>query len=489
MRGVSQRFGAVQALDRVDFDLRPGEIHALIGENGAGKTTLMSILYGLRQPTAGTIRLDGREVRIASPAQALALGVGMVHQHFKLVPTLSVAENVVLGDGRRPFSRDRRGENERVAALAERHGLRLDPSAQVGALSVGGQQRVELLKLLHRDARILLLDEPTAVLTPAEADELTATLTRLRADGCSVVLISHKLREIRRVADRVTVLRRGVRVFSGPMADATDDELARQMVGSDPPPPVRREPTTPGAEVFGLTNVRVGSGARPLRVAELTVREGEIVAVVGVEGNGQDSLAAVAVGLTDPASGERRLLGNPRPTLTPGDATALGVAVIPADRQADGLVLQMTVAENLALKAPPTGRFGWLSPGELTRTAEKLIELYGIRTSGAAAPAASLSGGNQQKIVIARELSRSPRLIVAVNPSRGLDLGATHSVHDRLLAARAAGTAVLLITTELDEALALGDRFAVLYDGRLNAAPPGADRDTLGRLMAGSEPG
>ena len=493
MRDVTRRFGSTLANDRVSLELFPGEIHALVGENGAGKTTLMRVLYGLLQPHAGHIEIDGRTVRVARPADAIRLGLGMVHQHFMLVETLTVAENLALGH--EPHSRlgaFSPAAAERAAAeLARRFGLAVDPQARVATLSVGAQQRVEILKALHHGARALILDEPTAVLVPQEVDELFRVLRRLRDDGAAIVLITHKLAEVRAIADRVTVMRAGRVVGGGPAAGLEPGAIAELMVGR-PVPPLARERATSGARArFEVRDLAVHDerGLPAVRGASFAVREREIVGIAGVEGNGQHELIECLAGLRRAESGAVLIDGRPAPR---GAAArfAAGLAHVPADRHRRGMVAEFTLAENLALgrhRDPSLGRGPALSPRTLEEQAAPLLERYDVRPPAPRLHAGALSGGNQQKMVMARELSRAAVAMLVAHPTRGVDLGATLFLHQRLLEARDAGCAILLVSSELSEILALSDRVLVMYEGRivLERAASETDERELGRWMTG----
>jgi general nucleoside transport system ATP-binding protein len=486
MRAVRKRFGAVQALRGVDFVLRGGEIHGLLGENGAGKSTLMKILFGAIRPDAGEIALDGRPVAFFSPQDAIAAGVGMVHQHFHLVETFSVRENVLLGDrtGRTPDEARRT-----LAARAERLGLAERLDAPVATLSVGVRQRVEILRALYREAKILLLDEPTSVLTPQEAADLFVMLDELRAQGVAVVFITHKLQEIVDVCDRATVLRRGATAATLDRTEFDRTRLAELMIGRPASPPAARE-GAPRAEirlrVRGLTT-RAEPGRVALRNVNFEICAGEIFGIAGVDGNGQRELAEAVVGLSLVA-GEITLDGCALPNGRRNRGRA-GVGYAPQDRRAEGLALEMSAAENAALGYETSAvlrRGPLLSPAALRAHFARLAERFDIRAAGASAPVSSLSGGNQQKLLLARELAQNPKLLVAVNPTWGVDVGAIERIHEALAAMRAAGGSVLLISNELEEILGLADRFAVLYAGTLSAPlPPTAPPRQVGLLMAG----
>jgi general nucleoside transport system ATP-binding protein len=493
MRGITKRYPGVVANDHIDLEVRPGEIHALLGENGAGKTTLMNILYGLARPDEGVILLDGREVDIAGPSDAIARGVNMVHQHFMLVPVFSVAENILLGAETMagPIFLDRGEARRRIADLGRRFGFEIDPDARVGSLSVGWQQRVEILKALYRDARILVLDEPTAVLTPQETQEIFAVLRRLAREGHSIVFISHKLYEVLEIADRITVIRRGKVVGQRLPAETDEDDLAELMVGRGVQLTVDRGESKPGGvalKVEGL-EVKDDRGSVAVRGVDLEVRSGEILGVAGVAGNGQDELVESIVGLRHPSAGRITLQGADMARASPRQINELGVSYVPADRHRFGLVLSFPVADNLVLTdyyRRPYARGLIRNDAAIEATAEQRIREYDVRTPSATVRAGTLSGGNQQKLVVAREFARDLKLLVLDQPTRGLDVGSIEFIHRRAIAKRDAGTAILLVSAELDEVLELSDRIAVMYRGRIVALRDGrtADKNEIGLLMA-----
>ena len=498
MRGIVKRFPGVLANDRVDFEAAAGEVHALLGENGAGKSTLSNILTGLYRPDAGEILIDGEPVQFHSPRDALEARIFMVHQHFRLVETFTVAENVVLGDHRgegRSFRLRHRAIEQRVAELSKRYGLAVDPRARVWQLSLGEQQRVEILKALYREARILILDEPTAVLTPQEADVLFETLREMAAEGRTVIFISHKLHEVKAVADRVTVLRGGRSIATvSAAADATPRSLASLMVGRelDGGQPARTR--TPGEPVLELTDVwsDADRGESAVRGASLVVRGGEIVAVAGVAGNGQRELAETVAGMRRATRGEILVCGKAIRAGDPRSAIAARVAYVPEDRLGTGLAPSLSIASNLALKGyrdRSSSRGPLLRLGRIRERAVELIARYSISASGPGAPARLLSGGNLQKVVLAREFSGKPRLLIAASPTRGLDVGAIETVHAYLREAAADGVGVLLISEDLDEILLLADRVAVMYEGAIVGETPReeADVEEIGLLMAGGQ--
>jgi len=503
MRGITKRFPGVVANDGIDFEAAPGEVHALLGENGAGKSTLSNILTGLYRPDEGEISLYGEAVRFDSPRDALDAGICMVHQHFRLVEPFSVAENVVLGDHRgegRSFRLRRGAIEQRVDELSARYGLAVDARARIWQLSVGEQQRVEILKALYRDARILILDEPTAVLTPQEAEVLFGTLREMAAEGRTVIFISHKLHEVMSVADRVTVLRGGRSLGTVLAKESTTHTLAALMVGrelddasSSGDGAARREP---GEMVLELEHVwaagdRADSAVKGI---SLSVRAGEIVAVAGVAGNGQRELAETISGVRARSEGAVRLCGRPLRGGDPREAIAAGIAYVPEDRLGTGVAPSLSIASNLVLKsyrARPASRGPLLSLGAIRARALELIARYSIAAPGPAAPARLLSGGNLQKVVLAREFSGLPRLLVAASPTRGLDVGAIETVHAYLRNAAAQGVGVLLISEDLDEILLLADRIVVMYEGAILGEFPSGEADVaeLGLLMAGGERG
>ncbi|MDR7481398.1 MAG: ABC transporter ATP-binding protein [Armatimonadota bacterium] len=492
LREITKRFPGVIANDRVTLQVAPGEVHALLGENGAGKTTLMTVLYGLQQPDAGEIRLHGERVRIRSPRDALRLGIGMVPQHFLLIRRHTVAENAALGLPGTPFLRPTRRVESRLVELATRYGLGVDPRARAADLSPSEQQRVEILKVLLRGARILILDEPTSVLTPQEVRGLFGVLDRMRRDGHAVIFISHKLDEVMAIADRVTVLRRGRVVASLPVDEIDRRTLARLMVGREVELRPARRPRPPGDVLLRVERLRARNarGVEALRGVSLTVRQGEILGIAGVAGNGQRELVEVLTGLRRATAG-RVLLGGRDVTNQPPRALHdAGVAHIPEDRLRDGIVPTMSVAENLVLRRyrqPPFSRGPCIDLRAITAFARQVIAEYEIATPGPEVPARVLSGGNIQKLILGRELAGRPTLVVAAHPTAGLDVSATEQVHARLLQRRQEGAAVLLVSEDLDEVMALSDRIAVFFGGEIagELAAEDVDPERLGLLMLG----
>lgn len=499
--GITKRFPGVLANDHVDFELERGEIHALLGENGAGKTTLMNILYGLYQPDEGEIHLKGQRVVIRTPHDAIDAGIGMVHQHFMLVPPLTVTENIMLGqESVVPTTRvlgrlsilDRRRAAERIRGLSHEYGLEVDPDAYVKDLPVGTQQRVEIVKALYRQAEILILDEPTAVLTPQEADELFVIMRSLARQGKSIIFITHKLKEVFAVADRISVMRAGRMVGTTTPKQATESMLAEMMVGREVILEVEKSPARPGEEVLRVEELRVMDDRRHMAVdgVSFNVCAGEILGIAGVQGNGQTELVEALGGLRPVAAGQIFVLGE---DVTDSDARQMvrvGTAHVPEDRQKHGLVLTYPVRDNLVLRTyyeEPFAHGLELDELMINQRASELVRQYDIRTPSIFTLAGNLSGGNQQKVIVARELSRPIRLLIAAQPTRGLDVGSIEFIHRRLLQMRDEGVAVLLVSAELDEIMALSDRIAVMYKGRILDILPAreATREQLGLLMAG----
>ena len=496
LRGITKRFGSLTANDAIDLTVEPGEIHALLGENGAGKSTLMNVLYGLFRPDEGEIVIDGTPRTFAGPGDAIAAGIGMVHQHFMLIPVFTVAENVMLGHEQTSGpvgSLSMKAANRRVRELSERFGLDVDPAALVEDLPVGVQQRVEILKALSRNAGVLILDEPTAVLTPREIDDLSRIMDELRKAGTSIVFITHKLREVKAVADRISIIRRGS-IVGEANPSASESELAALMVGRDVQLTVSKGVAAPGEvglRIEGLT-VSDDRGHTVVDGVDLAIRDGEIVALAGVQGNGQEELVEAVMGLRSPTAGSISLRGRSLDGCTPRQVLERGVGFVPEDRQHDGLVSSMTVTENLVLdmtRSPDYAVGPALRLGSLRRNADDRIEEFDIRPPVADAPAGSLSGGNQQKVVLARELSRPLELLMVSQPTRGVDVGAQEFIHRRIVAERDKGTPVLVVSTELEEILGLADRIVVMYRGKvIGELPAGASSDEVGLMMAGVAP-
>ena len=494
LKGITKRFGSLVANDRIDLSVSPGQVHALLGENGAGKTTLMNVLYGLLQPDEGEILLDGKKAQFNSPKDAIAAGIGMVHQHFMLVPVFTVAENVTLGmEETRPSGLlDRRKARRDVRELSRRYGLAVDPDALVENLPVGIQQRVEIIKALVREASVLILDEPTAVLTPAETEDLFRIIRQLKAGGTSIVFISHKLKEVQAIADTITVLRRGAVVGEKPPS-ASEDELAAMMVGRNVQLTVSKEAARPGDVVLDVEDLTVADETGRVWVDGMSfqVRAGEILGLAGVQGNGQTELTEALLGLRPIGSGYIRLNGRDLTHGTPRQRLHAGVAYIPEDRQEDGLVGAFSVADNMILDSydrPPFSSGINLDLGAIASNAAERVQEFDVRTQSADTPVGTLSGGNQQKVILARELGREHKVLVASQPTRGLDVGSIEFVHRRIVQQRDHGVAVLIVSSELDEIYALADRIAVMYEGRITGfRPPSVPVEELGLLMAGSE--
>jgi general nucleoside transport system ATP-binding protein len=496
MRGITKRFPGVLANDRVDFDVRSGEVHALLGENGAGKSTLMKILYGLYHPDEGEVLLNGKPVMISSPNDSINLGIGMIHQHFMLVQTLTVAENVALG---LPSSRgaltDLDRVSKRIIELADIYSLKIDPSAYIWQLSVGQQQRVEIIKALYRGAALLILDEPTAVLTPQEVGELFSIMRQMVKDGHALIFISHKLHEVVDISHRVTVLRDGRKIGTRPTSETTKQDLANWMVGREVGFIPDRGDVAPGEVRLQLKDIHCGSdrGTPGLRGVSVEVRSGEILGIAGVSGNGQRELAEAVTGLRRIVSGHVQLEGRDVTNFPPGELTDRMLSYIPEERMRDGMIKDFTVAENLILREhhkQPYSRSGFLNLSGIASHADELIRQFHVKTPSRDTLAKNLSGGNIQKVVLAREISRDPRVILAAQPTRGLDIGATEYVRMELLEQRKKGAAILLISEDLDEILALSDRIAVIYEGRIMDIVPRAEAtpEKLGLLMAGVHP-
>jgi general nucleoside transport system ATP-binding protein len=494
LRGITKQFPGVLANDHVDFELRRGEVHALLGENGAGKSTLMNVLYGLYHADEGQILIKGEPVRLHSPKDAINRGIGMVHQHFMLIPVMTVAENIVLATEptRAGVLLDYRAADNRVRELSRAFNFAIDPEARIESITVGQQQRVEILKALYRHADILILDEPTAVLTPQEAHELFEILKTLTREGMSVIFITHKLNEVLEIADRITVLRRGKRIDTVDRQGATEEGLARMMVGREVLLRVDKTPATPADPLLEVEDLHVVDqrGLEAVRGVSFEVRGGEIVGLAGVDGNGQTELIDAISGLQRVESGRVTIEGRDVTGAAPSTILDRGLGHIPEDRQRRGLVLEFSLAENIALhdydKAPDS-RWGWLFPRQLIRRARQLLGQFDVRGGGPQTRAAALSGGNQQKVVLAREIGREPSVLIAAQPTRGLDVGAIEFVHSRLIDARDNGKAVLLVSLELEEIQSLSDRILVIYEGQIVAEHgPDVSGDQLGIEMTGA---
>jgi len=493
LEGITKRFPGVLANDHVDFDLLPGEVHALLGENGAGKSTLMNILYGLYTPDEGQIVLQGRPIELGSTKAAIEHGIGMVHQHFMLIPVMTVAENIVLASEPRRAGvlLDHYAADNRVRELSDRYGLAVDPDARIDRITVGQQQRVEILKALYRGAEILVLDEPTAVLTPQEAQELFEIIRSLKEQGKSIIFISHKLNEVLEIADRITTLRRGKLVDTVPAAGATEEGLAKMMVGREVLLRVDKRAATPGAPLLVVEQLTVHDdrGLEAVRDVSFEVRGGEILGLAGVDANGQSELIDAIAGLRPAASGRIVLDGRDITDATAREVLDSGIGHIPEDRHRRGLVLPFSLTENLALHAyrsAPNSQHGFLQLGKMLDRAKRLLPEFDVRGGTPTTPAGALSGGNQQKVVLAREIDADPKVLIAAQPTRGLDVGAIEFVHRRLVEQRDAGRAVFLVSLELEEILSLSDRILVIYEGRIAGEfPPTATEEELGFAMTG----
>lgn len=497
MRDITKVFGGFVANDKINLHLRKGEIHALLGENGAGKSTLMNMLAGLLEPTSGEIAVNGQVVNLDSPSKAASLEIGMVHQHFMLVEAFTVAENIILGSElTKNGVLDIAGASKEIKALSERYGLAVDPSAKVADISVGAQQRVEILKTLYRGADILIFDEPTAVLTPSEIDELMAIMKNLVKEGKSIILITHKLDEIRAVSDRVTVIRRGKSIETVEIAGATNADLAEMMVGRSVSFKTEKQASKPKEVVLSIKDLVVNEnrGVPAVKNLSLDVRAGEIVGIAGIDGNGQSELIQAITGLRKVESGSIELKGDSIVGLHPRQITELSVGHVPEDRHRDGLILEMMISENIALQTyykEPHSKNGILNYSNITSYAKKLMEEFDVRAASELVPAAALSGGNQQKAIIAREIDRDPDLLIVSQPTRGLDVGAIEYIHKRLIEERDNGKAVLVVSFELDEILNVSDRIAVIHDGKIQGivSPETTNKQGLGVLMAGGNLG
>jgi simple sugar transport system ATP-binding protein len=493
MRRVTKRFPGVLANDCVDFDVRAGEVHTLFGENGAGKTTLMRILYGLYRPDEGEVRMKGAPVAISSPAEAIRLGIGMVHQHFMLVNTLTVAENVALGlrSSHGPLT-DLEVVSARLGSLAESYGLRIDPRAVVWQLSVGERQRVEILKALYRDVSLLVLDEPTAVLTPGEVEDLFRVLRQMRSSGRGLVFISHKVSEVLELSDRVTVLRGGRSVGTLSREEASRDRLIEMMVGHRLSVEARPAPSSTATARLAVSGlwVKGDRGQDAVRGLDLEAGGGEIVGIAGVSGNGQRDLAEAIAGIREPTSGSITIDGAEVAGSSPADVRARGLAYVPEERMRDGVIGEFSVAENLLLvdnAKPAFSRFGFLRRRAIRQHCERLVGEFSVKTPSIDTPARNLSGGNIQKLIMARELSAGPRVLLVAQPTRGIDVGSARYIHERLIEQRDSGTAVVVISEDLDEVMTISDRILVMYEGRIigSADPATTSREAIGLMMAG----
>ena len=495
MREITKIFGEFVANDKINLELRKGEIHALLGENGAGKSTLMNMLAGLLEPTSGEIVVNGKSEKLDSPSKAASLGIGMVHQHFMLVEAFTVAENIILGsEVTNKGILDLKKANADILELSERYGLAVDPTAKVEDISVGAQQRVEILKTLYRGADILIFDEPTAVLTPAEILELMDIMKTLVKEGKSIILITHKLDEIRAVADRVTVIRRGKSIQTVGIEGATNKDLAEMMVGRSVSFVTEKEEAQPKEVVLQISDLVVNEnrGVPAVKELSLDVRAGEIVGIAGIDGNGQSELIQAITGLRKVKSGSIKIKGQEVVGLSPRKITEMNVSHVPEDRHRDGLVLEMMLSENIALQTyykEPLSKNGVLNYNQINSYARKLMEEFDVRAANEIVPASALSGGNQQKAIIAREVDRNPDLLIVSQPTRGLDVGAIEYIHKRLIDERDKGKAVLVVSFELDEILNLSDRIAVIHDGKIQGIvkPSETNKQELGILMAGGE--
>ncbi len=492
LRNITKTFDNTIANDRIDLDIEKGEVHCLLGENGAGKTTLMKILFGLYGADEGSIHLCGKPVEIPSPSHAIELGIGMIHQNFMLVDRLSVAENIVAGcEPRKGFLLDLAKAKKNVKDSAKKYGFKLNPDAKIENISVGEQQRVEILKALYRHADILILDEPTAVLTPQEVEELFSIIRKLKEDGKTIIFITHKLKETMAVSDRITVLRDGKKVGTVQTADTRPEELAKMMVGRDVVLAAEKSEKAPGAVVFEVKDLSASNPVSHLRLKQIniTVRAGEIVGIAGIEGNGQLEIEEVMMGLRPVDSGQIRLENQNITRLNTSSRRALGMVHIPSDRIRRGLLRSQSIEQNIILGSEwrkPFLRCGMFSRSAIESYSRRIIDEFQIRCTGSNETADALSGGNQQKLVIGRELSQNPKVIVAAQPTRGVDIGAIEYIHHLLLRMREQGKAILLISAELDELMTLSDRILVLYEGEIVAEGASFTEGELGLLMAGS---
>jgi len=492
LRGITKTFGALVANDHIDLKVSDGQIHAILGENGAGKSTLMNILYGLIAPDSGEIYVDGKAVTIHEPSDALSAGIGMVHQHFMLIPVFTVAENIVLGHEKikGPGTLDLEDARREIIDIAKRFNFEIDPDAVVETLPVGVQQRVEIIRALIYNAKVIILDEPSAVLTPQETDELLRVMKELRDQGKAIIFITHKLREVQEAADEITIIRRG-KVVGQAKPTASQEELASMMVGRPVDLDVNKKKFQPGKEILSISELKVSDATGRSLVSDInfSIREGEILAIAGVQGNGQTELARAIMNLEEFVTGSITLEGHELVGKSVRDSLHAGIAYVPESRELDGLISSFTIAENLIMDVfdlAPNARGPMLDLGFISENAEKQVKEFDVRIQSVTDAVSSLSGGNKQKVVLARELSRPVKLLVAAQPTRGLDVGSIEFVHERILAERDAGRAVLLFSTELDEVMALADRIAVMYKGSIiDIVSPDISRSDLGLLMAG----
>jgi simple sugar transport system ATP-binding protein len=492
LRGITKTFGALVANDHIDLKVNDGQIHAILGENGAGKSTLMHILYGLIAPDSGEIFVDGKAVTIHEPSDALSAGIGMVHQHFMLIPVFTVAENIVLGHEKikGPGTLDLDDARREIIDIAKRFNFEIDPDAVVESLPVGVQQRVEIIRALIYNAKVIILDEPSAVLTPQETDELLRVMKELREQGKAIIFITHKLREVQEAADEITIIRRG-KVVGQAKPSASQEELASMMVGRPVDLDVNKKKFQPGKEILSISQLKVSDATGRALVSDINfaIREGEVLAIAGVQGNGQTELARAIMNLEEFVSGSITLEGHELVGQSVRDSLHAGIAYVPESRELDGLISSFTIAENLIMDVfdiSPNARGPMLDLEFIATNAEKQVKEFDVRIQSVTDAVSSLSGGNKQKVVLARELSRPVKLLVAAQPTRGLDVGSIEFVHERILAERDAGRAVLLFSTELDEVMALADRIAVMYKGSIiDIVAPDISRSDLGLLMAG----
>lgn len=497
MLNITKEFPGIKANDNITLQLKKGEIHALLGENGAGKSTLMSILFGLYQPTSGTIRMNGKEVQINNPNDANDLNIGMVHQHFKLVECFSVLDNIVLGvEPTRGLFLEKKGARERVMTLSDKYGLKVDPDALISDITVGMQQRTEILKMLYRENDVLIFDEPTAVLTPQEIEELMKIMKNLAREGKSILFITHKLNEIMEVADRCTILRKGKYIGTVDIKDTTKEELSRMMVGRDVSFSVEKKEAEPGETVLKIENLTVPSRAHDnnaVKDVSFNVRRGEIVCIAGIDGNGQSEFVQALTGLEKPSAGKIIFEGKDITHASIRDKSKAGMSHIPEDRHKHGLVLDYSLEQNMVLQRywePQFQKAGFIKNKAVREYSDKLIEQYDVRSGqGSVTVVRSMSGGNQQKAIIAREIDKNPELLVAVQPTRGLDVGAIEYIHSQLVAQRDSGKAVLLVSLELDEVMDVSDRILVMYEGELvgQLDPKEITVEELGLYMAGAK--